>query len=78
MRIADVLSASASERHQLWDAAIWSVAVDGIEHMNGYGEQQLSKFIQLENWFTQVGAPQMCRCPVHAGRSPIRSMSFKI
>lgn len=53
MRIADVLSASASERHQLWDAAIWSVAVDGIEHMNGYGEQQLEEFLR------RMAAPQL-------------------
>lgn len=46
MRIADLLAASASEREQLWDAAIWSVAVDGIEHMNGNGEQQLEAFLR--------------------------------
>ncbi len=53
MRIADLLAASASERQQLWDAAIWSVAVDGIEHMNGYGEQQLEEFLR------RMAAPQL-------------------
>lgn len=45
MRIADFLAAPVSERAQLWDAAIGSVTVDAIEHMNGNGEQQLEAFL---------------------------------
>ncbi|MGZ0102196.1 helix-turn-helix domain-containing protein [Achromobacter sp. KK8] len=55
LRIADALTASAAERQQLWDAAIWSVAVDGIDHMHGYGEQQMEGFIQ------RMAAPQLLR-----------------
>lgn len=46
MRIADFLGASAPERQQLWDAAIWSAAVNSIEHMNGNGEQLLGEFVE--------------------------------
>lgn len=45
MQIADAFSISRDQRLQLWDAAIWTVAANGIEHLDGHGDPQVEAFL---------------------------------
>lgn len=59
MQMADVFEASREQRLQLWDAAIWTVAANGIEHLDGIGDAQVEAFLQRMSHPEQLNAVRL-------------------
>ncbi len=56
MQMADAFQASREQRLQLWDAAIWTVAANGIEHLDGSGDPQVEAFVERMSQPDQLNA----------------------
>lgn len=70
MEMADALFASRDQKLQLWDAAIWTVAASGIEHLGGNGDQQFEAFIQRMSQPNNLRAVSLGVFPIEPGLAP--------
>lgn len=66
MQMADAFQASREQRLQLWDAAIWTVAANGIEHLDGCGDPQVEAFVERMSQPDQLNAVRLAMYQVQS------------